>query len=159
MIRTRLPVLIALIVAMILNCGVTVAQPNQTSADYVMPGCRDAASLITFSNVGESEEQVSRMGTLCGDCSWPQLHGSALKDSSAHARYSAAVIIESWASWIDASAIRSNAIPDLRCAKLRRSHVGIDSLMSLTAAANHHRRRNAGRTSSPRAGRSGKTRR
>jgi hypothetical protein len=80
------------------------------------------------------------------------------KDSSAHARYSAAVIIESWASWIDASAIRSNAIPDLRCAKLR-SHVGIDSPMSLTAAANHHRRRNAGRTSSPRAGRSGKTRR
>jgi hypothetical protein len=61
MIRTRLPVL-----AMILNCGVTVAQPNQTSADYVMPGCRDAASLITFSNVGESEEQVSRMGLCAG---------------------------------------------------------------------------------------------
>jgi hypothetical protein len=66
MIRTRLPVLIALIVAMILNCGVTVAQPNQTSADYVMPGCRDAASIITFSNVGESEEQVSRMGLCAG---------------------------------------------------------------------------------------------
>ena len=66
MIRTRLPVLIALIVAMILNCGVTVAQPNQTSADCVMPGCRDAASLITFSNVGESEEQVSRMGLCAG---------------------------------------------------------------------------------------------
>jgi hypothetical protein len=66
MIRPRLPVLIALIVAMILNCGVTVAQPNQTSADYVMPGCRDAASLITFSNVGESEEQVSRMGLCAG---------------------------------------------------------------------------------------------
>jgi hypothetical protein len=50
MIRTRLPVLgaIALIVATIFNCGVAVAGPNQTSADYVMPGCRDAASLITF---------------------------------------------------------------------------------------------------------------
>jgi hypothetical protein len=47
MIRTRLPVLsaIALIVEMIFNCGVAVAGPNQTSADYVMPGCRDAASL------------------------------------------------------------------------------------------------------------------
>jgi hypothetical protein len=58
MIPTRLPVLgaIALIVAMIFNCGVAVAEPNQTSADYVMPGCRDAASLISFSNVGESEE-------------------------------------------------------------------------------------------------------
>ena len=27
------------------SCGVAVAGPNQTSADYVMPGCRDAASL------------------------------------------------------------------------------------------------------------------
>ena len=41
MICTRLPVLgaIALIVALIFNCGVAVAEPNQTSADYVMPGC------------------------------------------------------------------------------------------------------------------------
>ena len=54
MIRTRLPLLgaIAVIAALIFNCGVAVAEPNQTSADYVMPGCRDAASLITFSNVG-----------------------------------------------------------------------------------------------------------
>jgi hypothetical protein len=68
MIRTRLPVLgaIALIVATIFNCGVAVAGPNQTSADYVMPGCRDAASLITFSNAGESEEQVSLMSFCAG---------------------------------------------------------------------------------------------
>jgi hypothetical protein len=68
MIRTRLPVLsaIALIVEIIFNCGVAVAGPNQTSADYVMPGCRDAASLITFSNVGESEEQASLMGFCAG---------------------------------------------------------------------------------------------
>ncbi len=63
MIHMRLPVLgaIALIVAMILNYGLAVAAPNQTSADYVMPGCRDAASLITFSNVADSEEQVALM--------------------------------------------------------------------------------------------------
>ena len=61
MIRTRLPVLIALIVAMIFNCGVTVAEPNQTSADYVMPGCRDAASLISFSNTEESKDEASLM--------------------------------------------------------------------------------------------------
>jgi hypothetical protein len=68
MIHTRLPVVgaIALIVVMIFNCGVTVAGPNQTSADYVMPGCRDAASLVTFSNVGESEEQISRMSFCVG---------------------------------------------------------------------------------------------
>jgi len=65
MIYTRLPVLGA-IALMIFNCGVAVAGPNQTSADYVMPGCRDAASLITFSNVGESEQQVSLMGFCAG---------------------------------------------------------------------------------------------
>ena len=68
MICTRLPLLgaIALIVALIFSCGVAVAEPNQTSADYVMPGCRDAASLITFSNAAESEEQASLMGFCAG---------------------------------------------------------------------------------------------
>ena len=68
MIRIRLPVLgaIALIVAIIFNCGVAVAEPNPTSADYVMPGCRELASLVTFSNVGESEEEVSRMSFCAG---------------------------------------------------------------------------------------------
>jgi hypothetical protein len=81
MIRTRLLLLgaIALIAAMIFDCGVAVAEPNQTSADYVMPGCRDAASLITFSNVGESAEEAYRTG-----CSWPQLHGSASDYMYAH---------------------------------------------------------------------------
>ena len=68
MLRTRLPMLgaIAVIVAMTLNCGAAVAEPNQTSADYVMPGCRDAASLITLSKVGESEEEASLMGFCAG---------------------------------------------------------------------------------------------
>ena len=67
MISYRLPVLgaIGVIVALIFNCGVAVSEPT-TSADYVMPGCRDAASLITFSNVGESQEEVSRMGFCAG---------------------------------------------------------------------------------------------
>ena len=66
MIDARLPVLgaIALIVAML--CGVVVARPNETSADYFMPGCRDAASLITFSNVGVSEEQIARENFCAG---------------------------------------------------------------------------------------------
>src|SRR5437660_3449712 len=68
MIRSRLPVLgaIALIMATTFNCGAAAAGPNQSSADYVMPGCRDAASLITFSNPGESKEQVSLMGFCAG---------------------------------------------------------------------------------------------
>ena len=65
MIQIRLPVLSA-IVLMIFNCGVAVAEPNQTSADYIMSGCRDAASLIAFSDVGESEEEAYRMGLCAG---------------------------------------------------------------------------------------------
>jgi hypothetical protein len=68
MIHTRLSVLgaIALIVATIFNSGVTVAEPNQISADYVMSGCRDAASLITFSDVRDSHEQASLAGFCAG---------------------------------------------------------------------------------------------
>jgi hypothetical protein len=64
MIQARLPVLGA-IALIIFNCGVAVTEPNQTTADYVMPGCRDAASLITFSNA-LSEEQVSLMSFCAG---------------------------------------------------------------------------------------------
>jgi hypothetical protein len=62
MIQIRLPVLGA-IALMIFNCGVAVAEPNQTSADYVMSGCRDAASLIAFSN---TEEEAYRKGLCAG---------------------------------------------------------------------------------------------
>src|SRR5215469_18931932 len=65
MIHTRLPVLGAIAV-MIFNFKVAVAEPKQTSADYVMPGCRDAASLITFSNAAGSEEQVSLTSFCAG---------------------------------------------------------------------------------------------
>jgi Rap1a immunity proteins len=57
---------LAVIVVMIFNCGVAIAEPNQPSADYIMPGCRDAASLITFSNIGESEEEVARLNFCKG---------------------------------------------------------------------------------------------
>ena len=57
---------IAVIVVMIFNCGVAIEEPNQPSADYIMPGCRDAASLITFSNIGESEEEVARLNFCKG---------------------------------------------------------------------------------------------
>ena len=39
-----------IVVALILNCRIAVAQPNQYSANDIMPGCRDAAALIAFSN-------------------------------------------------------------------------------------------------------------
>src|SRR5215831_16530760 len=64
MIDTRLPVLGAIVV-MLVTSGAAVAGPNQPSASYVMPGCRDAASLITFS-VRESEEEVARMNFCAG---------------------------------------------------------------------------------------------
>jgi len=64
MIDTRLPVLGAIVV-MLVTSGAAVAGPNQPSASYFMPGCRDAASLITFS-VRESEEEVARMNFCAG---------------------------------------------------------------------------------------------
>jgi len=77
MIDTRLPVL-GIIAVMLLSCGVAVAGSNQTSASYFMPGCRDAASLITFS-VRESEEEVARMnfcaGIVVGLSFMGELHG------------------------------------------------------------------------------------
>jgi hypothetical protein len=66
MIYTRLPVLSAIALIVVMLCGLGVARPNETSADYFMPACRDAASLITFSNIGLSEEQVSRMSFCAG---------------------------------------------------------------------------------------------
>jgi hypothetical protein len=64
MIATRLPVL-GTIAVMLLSCGVAVAGPNEPSASYFMPGCRDAASMITFS-VRESEEEVAHMNFCAG---------------------------------------------------------------------------------------------
>src|SRR5215467_6262677 len=68
MVHARLPLrsAITLIAVIIFNCGVAVAEPNQTSADYIMPGCRDAASLMIFSKVGESEQEVSLRGFCLG---------------------------------------------------------------------------------------------
>jgi hypothetical protein len=43
-----------------------VAAAKAKRADYIMPGCRDAASLVTFSNAGESQEQASLMGFCAG---------------------------------------------------------------------------------------------
>ena len=84
MMPTRLPVCFApslWLVVMIFNCGVAVAGPNELSADYFMPGCRDAASLITFS-VRESEEQAARMnfcaGIVVGLSFMGELHGICL---------------------------------------------------------------------------------
>ena len=79
MIRTRLPVLraIALIVAMMFDCGAAVAGPDQTSADYVLVGCRDAASLITFSELESPKNRLpswaSVRGLLLASASWVSL--------------------------------------------------------------------------------------
>jgi hypothetical protein len=76
-IPTRLPVLSAIVV-MLGSCGVAVAGPNEPSVSYLMPGCRDAASLIDFS-VRESEDEVARMnfcaGIVVGLSFMGELHG------------------------------------------------------------------------------------
>ena len=45
--------------ALILNCRIAVAQPDQYSANDIMPGCRDAAALITFSNPSNDHSDLA----------------------------------------------------------------------------------------------------
>jgi hypothetical protein len=53
---------------LILNCRIAVAQPDQYSANNIMPGCRDAAALITFSNPSNdhSDQASFRLGIIVG---------------------------------------------------------------------------------------------
>ena len=72
---------IVLIAAMMLNCGAAFAEPDQASANYMMPACRDAALRDLAAN-GESHGDyftmgfclgiingINYMGTLYGICS------------------------------------------------------------------------------------------
>lgn len=61
----RLCSLFAAILLLILNYGVAVAQQDPSSADYWMPGCRDAAALIHFSN-DESSSDLGKIGFCLG---------------------------------------------------------------------------------------------
>jgi hypothetical protein len=56
----------AIILAIILISQAIVAQPERTSANYFMPGCRDVASLINFSISEQSKEDSYRMGVCSG---------------------------------------------------------------------------------------------
>ena|ERR1051325_2164828 len=62
--NSRLPML-GTVAVMLVGCGVAAAGSNQPSASDFMPGCRDAASLITFS-VRQSEEEVAHMNFCAG---------------------------------------------------------------------------------------------
>jgi hypothetical protein len=59
---------IVLIGALVLNCGVAVAQPEQISANYWIPACRDLASLnFSNNNIGESQaDHLFTMGACLG---------------------------------------------------------------------------------------------
>jgi hypothetical protein len=61
----RLSSLIPATLFVILNYGVAVAQ-QASSADYWMPGCRDAAALIHFSDDGDSKDGLVKMGFCIG---------------------------------------------------------------------------------------------
>ena len=46
-------------VALILNCRIAVAQPDQYSANTIMPGCREVAALIPFSNSSNDRSDLA----------------------------------------------------------------------------------------------------
>src|SRR5262249_41087171 len=54
----RICSLFSAMLLVVFNYGVAVAQPAPSSANYWMPGCRDAAALIHFSNDGDSSDLV-----------------------------------------------------------------------------------------------------
>lgn len=56
----------ALIAVMIFGFKVAIAEPDQTSADHIMPACCVAALPVTFSNMDESKEEVSRTSFCVG---------------------------------------------------------------------------------------------
>ncbi len=62
----RLSSLIVTTLVVIQNYGVAVAQPVPASADYWMPGCRDAAALIQFSNDGDFKDDLVKIGFCVG---------------------------------------------------------------------------------------------
>ncbi len=57
---------LAALLALMVNYGVALAQPDPTSANYWMQGCRDAAALINFSIDGESKEDLLTRGFCVG---------------------------------------------------------------------------------------------
>ena len=105
MIPTRLSLLCAIVV-MLVSCAVAVAEPNQPSARYFMPGCRDAASLITFS-VRESEEEVAHMnfcaGIVVGLSFMGELHGICLPPDTT-SQQAASIVVQ----YIDGQPARIN---------------------------------------------------
>ena len=57
-----------IVVALILNCQIAFAQQDQYSADNIMPGCRDAAALITFSKPSNEYSDLAHfcLGIIVG---------------------------------------------------------------------------------------------
>jgi len=55
-------------VALILNCRITFAQQDQYSANFVMPGCREAAALIRLSTPSNDYTELASfcLGIIVG---------------------------------------------------------------------------------------------
>ena len=55
-------------IVLILNCRIAVAQPDQYSTNDIMPGCRDAAALIIFSNPSNEYSDLAHfcLGIIVG---------------------------------------------------------------------------------------------
>ena len=60
--------IIIIAVSSILNCRIAFAQQDQYSANFIMTGCREAASLIAFSNPSNEHSELSQfcLGIIVG---------------------------------------------------------------------------------------------
>jgi Rap1a immunity proteins len=57
-----------IVVALILNCQIAFAQQDQYSANFIMTGCREAASMIAFSNPSNEHSDLAHfcLGIVVG---------------------------------------------------------------------------------------------
>jgi hypothetical protein len=57
-----------IVVALLLNCRIASAQQDQYSANSIMPGCRDDAALIPFSNPSNEHSDLAQfcLGIIVG---------------------------------------------------------------------------------------------
>ena len=65
-------------VALIVNCRIAVAQPDQYSANFIIPGCRQVAALIPFSNPSNDRSDLASfcLGIIVGLSYSGRSHGT-----------------------------------------------------------------------------------
>jgi hypothetical protein len=93
-------------VALILNCQIAVAQPDQYSASSIMPGCREEAALIPFSYRSNDLSDLASfcLGIIVGLSYSGRSHGTICMPAGATREQAVGVVVQ----YIDGQPSRMN---------------------------------------------------